>query len=45
MVLPEENTETLYRALKNLPKVLDVKKEIAPLLMCADANLKLFAER
>ena len=45
MVLPEENTETLYRALKNLPKVLDIKKEVAPLLMCADANLKLFAER
>ncbi len=45
MVLPEENTEALYKALKRLPDALDFKKEIAPLLGSDKANLKLFADR
>ena len=45
MVLPEESTEALYKALKTLPDALDFKKEIAPLLGSDKANLKLFADR
>ena len=45
MVLPEENTEKLYQALKRLTEVKDFGREIAPLLSSSDANLKLFAER